>query len=187
MLMEDEAIIQLYFDRAERAIAETKQKYGRLCRSIAYGILRSSEDAEECENDTYWSAWDAMPPARPSVLSAFLGKITRNLSLDRYEYLHAQKRGGGEIPSLLDELAECVPDTGSADVLSDLALKELLNGFLSGLGEDARRIFLRRYWFGDSVAEIAARYRFSVSKVKMSLLRSRRELEQILQKEGFAL
>lgn len=185
--MEDEEIIGLYFARIERAIEETRTKYGRMCRSIAYGILKSLEDAEECESDTYLRAWDTMPPTRPAVLPAYLGKLTRNLSLDRYDYLHAEKRGGGEIPVLLDELAECVPDSGGLDALDDTALKDALNGFLEALPPEGRKIFLRRYWFGDSVAEIARRYGFTASKVKMSLLRSRQRLESALEKEGISL
>lgn len=186
MPMEDERIIQLYFSRSEDAITETRTKYGRMCRGIAYGILRSHEDAEECESDTYLKAWIAMPPTRPKILSAFLGKITRNLSFDRYEYLHAGKRGGGEIPLIFDEIAECIPDGRGFDQITDMTLKDILNQFLGNLSVDARKIFIRRYWFGDSVAEIAKKYGFSSSKVKMSLMRSRNELEEVLQKEGFS-
>lgn len=184
--MDDESIIELYFLRAESAICETKAKYGRMCRGIAFGILKSREDAEECESDTYLKAWNSIPPARPNILSAFLGKITRNLALDRYEYLRAEKRGGGEIPLLLDELADCVSG-GGLDEMDDGALRETLNGFLAGLSADARKIFLRRYWFGDSVADIARRCGFTQSKVKMSLMRSRGELAAALTKEGIAV
>lgn len=187
MLLEDATIIQLYFDRLESAIFATREKYGRMLQSIAYGILRSREDAEECESDTYLKAWNAIPPTRPAVLSAFLGRITRNLSLDRYDQLRAEKRGGGEIPLLLDELAECLPDGEDFDRASELALKELLNRFLAELSPEARRFFLRRYWFGDTVAEVAERYGCGASKVKMSLLRSRKKLEAALREEEFSV
>lgn len=186
--MEDEAIIDLYFARAERAIAETRDKYGRLLRSVAYGILRSMEDAEECESDTYFKTWKEIPPTRPNVFSAFLTKITRNLSLDRYDKLHAEKRGGGEVPMLLDELAECVPDRGNVtDRLEAAELTGVINGFLEKIKPDARIIFMRRYWYGDTVQEIAEKCGFGTSKVKMSLARSRKGLKKLLEDKGYDL
>jgi len=182
--MEDRAIVALYWKRAETAILETKKQYGRLLLSISRGILRNEEDAEECENDTYLRAWDTIPPKRPEKLSAFLAKITRNLSLDCYDAKHAEKRGGGEVPLLLDELAEVIADetTFPADTED---LSEVLNAFLGRLKPDARTIFLRRYWFGDSVQEISARSGFGESKIKMSLLRTRQSLKEVLEKEGY--
>lgn len=185
--MEDQDIIALYFARSERAIGKTQEKYGRMLQSIALGILRSRSDAEECENDTYLQAWNSMPPARPSVLSAFLSRITRNLSLDRYDKLHAQKRGGGEIPLILDELSECIPDRSSDDLTGEKELSETIDQFLSGLSRESRVIFMRRYWFGDTVKEIALKGGFGLSKVKMSLSRSRKELKKVLEKEGYVL
>lgn len=186
--MEDEAIIDLYFARAERAITETRDKYGRLLISLAYGILRSMEDAEECENDTYFKAWNEIPPTRPNVFSAFLAKITRNLSLDRYDKMHAEKRGGGEMPLLLDELAECVPDRESVtDELEGKELTGIINDFIGKMKPDARIIFMRRYWFGDTVQEIAEKCGFGTSKVKMSLARSRRALKEVLERRGYDL
>lgn len=184
--MDDRVIIELYFKRAESAIAETRNKYGRMLKSIALGILRNMEDAQECESDTYLKTWETIPPVRPDVFSAFLSKITRNLSLDRYEYIHAKKRGSGEIPALLDELAECIPSQGS-EYADEMALREILDVFLSGLKKDARVIFMRRYWFGDSVAEIAEGYGCSTSKVKMSLMRARKNLKALLEKEGYMI
>ena len=174
--MDDRAIVALYWKRAETAILETKKQYGRLLRSISRGILRNEEDAEECENDTYLRAWDTIPPKRPEKLSAFLAKITRNLSLDRYDAMHAEKRGGGEVPLLPDETAFPTDTEG---------LSEVLNAFLGRLKPDARTIFLRRYWFGDSVQEISARSGFGESKIKMSLLRTRQSLQEALEKEGY--
>ena len=182
--MEDRAIVALYWARLEIAILETKKQYGRLLRSISRGILKSEEDAEECENDTYLKAWDTIPPQKPEELSAYLAKITRNLSLDRYDAMHAEKRGGGEVPLLLDELTEVIAN--DAAFPSDTgALCEVLNAFLGSLKADARNIFLRRYWFGDSVQEISERSGFGESKIKMSLLRSRQGLKEVLEKEGY--
>ena len=182
--MDDRAIVALYWKRAETAILETKKQYGRLLLSISRGILRNEEDAEECENDTYLRAWDTIPPKRPEKLSAFLAKITRNLSLDRYDAKHAAKRGGGEVPLLLDELAEVVADEKAFPTDTE-GLSEVLNAFLGRLKPDARTIFLRRYWFGDSVQEISARSGFGESKIKMSLLRTRQSLQEALEKEGY--
>ena len=186
--MEDQIIIDMYFARDEQAIACTRDKYGRLLRSIAYGILKSHEDSEECENDTYLKTWSVIPPTRPSALQEFLAKITRNLSLDRYDSMHAAKRGAGEVPLMLDELEECIPDQGGSatdDESDDEELKRILNKFLEGLPQDARKIFMRRYFFGDSVNEIADKLGFGKSKVKMSLSRSRDSLKVLLEKEGY--
>lgn len=187
-VMEDEMIIELFWQRSDRAIAETQGKYGRMLRSIAYGILRSQEDAEECENDTYLRTWNTIPPKRPDVLSAFLSKIARNLSLDRYDEIHAQKRGSGEVPALLDELAECVPDGNNPFAgVENAKLTEQINHYLKELKPDARVIFMRRYWFGNSVQEIAEMTGFGQSKIKMSLLRTRKELKRALEKEGYSI
>jgi RNA polymerase sigma-70 factor (ECF subfamily) len=186
--MDDQQIIDLYWARSENAISETAEKYGKYCHTIAYHILHNDEDSEECVNDTYLRAWEAMPPQRPHRLSAFLGKITRNLSLDRYKRLAAEKRGSGQVPLALDELLDCVPTGDSAEkTADDLALTESLNRFLGTLSVDSRRIFLRRYWYLTPVKEIAAEASISESKVKMSLLRSRKELKKFLEKEGIAL
>lgn len=187
--MDDQAIIDLYFSRSEHAIDETQSKYGRMLRSLSYGILRSWQDAEECENDTYLKAWNAMPPTRPRVLSSFLSKITRNLSLDRCDEIHALKRGAGEVPVLLDELSECIPDTsgGAEESLEAQELTDLINRYLGSMKSDARNIFMRRYWYGDSIREIADRSGYSLSKIKMSLSRSRKGLKALLEKEGRAV
>lgn len=186
--MDDQQIIDLYWARSENAITETAHKYGPYCHSIAYHILYSKEDSEECVNDTYWKAWGAMPPQRPNQLRTFLGKITRNLSLNRWEKHTAEKRGAGQVPLALDELAECVPAPDSVErTVDDLALTELLNDFLSGLPVQTRRIFMRRYWYLCSVKEIAADCAVSESKVKTTLFRTRNKLKQHLEKEGVAL
>lgn len=186
--MEDRQIVDLYWARSESAISETAEKYGRYCHYIAYNILHNNEDSEECVNDTYLNAWGAMPDQRPNKLSAFLGKITRNLSLNRWERYNAEKRGAGQIPLALDELHDCIPSPDSANqIVDDLALVELFNRFLASLPKEKRKIFIRRYWYLSPIAEIAADYSMSESKVKMSLLRSRNALKQVLEEEGIDL
>ena len=186
--VEDKQIIDLYWARAETAISETAKKYGRNCHSIAFNILYSHEDSEECVNDTFFNAWRTIPPQRPSKFAAFLGTITRHLSLNRWEQYSAEKRGCGQVPLVLEELNDCIPTSENVEQLvDDLALTELLNRFLGTLSTDSRKIFMRRYWYMNTVKEIARGYSMSESKVKMSLLRSRNELKQLLEKEGFDL
>ena len=186
--MDDLQIIDLYWARSESAVAETSRKYGPYCRSIAYGILRSEEDSEECVNDTWLHAWNAMPDQRPERLSAFLGRITRNLALKKREKDSAKKRGAGEVPLALEELTECLPYADHSDrIVEDMVLADALNRFLASLKAEKRKIFLRRYWYLSPVREIAADLGISESKVKMSLLRSRSELRQMLEKEGIEL
>lgn len=186
--MEDSQIIQLYFERSEDAISQTAIKYGGYCRTIAYNILHSIEDSQECVNDTYLKTWNTIPPCRPKKFAAFLGRITRNLSLNRYRNYTAEKRGGGEIPAALDELEECIPSPYDAnDPTDEIVLADVLNRFLAALPAEQRKIFMRRYWYISSVKEIAGDYGISESKVKMSLLRSRNQLKAILEKEGIAL
>lgn len=186
--MEDRQIVDLYWARSENAISETEIKYGRYCYYIAHNILHNDEDSEECVNDTYLNAWNAMPDHRPNKLSTFLGKITRNLSLNRWELYNAEKRGSGQILLALDELHECIPSTESVDrIVDDLTLAEIFNRFLAALPKEKRTIFMRRYWYLSPIAEIASDYSMSESKVKMSLLRSRKELKQLLEKEGISL
>lgn len=184
--MEDTQIINLYFARNEQAIKETDTKYGGYCYSIAYNILTNQEDAEESVSDTYLSAWNAMPPRRPPALAAFLGKITRHISIDRWRKYRSFKRGGGQIEIALDELSECVSGAESAE---DSAIrKEILssiNRFLGKLSDVERSVFLCRYWYLDSIEQIADKSGFSASKVKSMLLRIRKRLNTQLEKEGF--
>lgn len=188
MFMDDREIIELYWARSERAISETTEKYEGYCRAIAFRILHSDQDSEECVNDTWLKAWNAMPPQRPAVLSTFLGRITRNLALDRWKGQTAEKRGGGEMAAALEELGECVsaPDDVAAAV-EDIALAEAISRFLCSLPRQSQKFFVQRYWYVCSVREIADNCRVSVSKVKMSLLRARRDLRAFLQKEGIPL
>lgn len=182
--MEDADIIDLYYERSQSAIAETKSKYGRMLMSISFGIVKNTLDAEECENDTYLKTWNAIPPERPNIFSAFLSRIIRNLSLNRYEELHAQKRNMTDIPVLLDELSECIPARNNVDdYMNEQILKQSLNMFLKSLKKDDRIIFMRRYWFCDSIEEISKKFGYGTSKIKMSLLRSRKKLKMKLKDE----
>lgn len=184
--MEDSRIIELYWQRSEQAISETEQKYGNYCHSISYRILKDREDAKECVNDTWLSAWEHMPPQRPTLFSAFLAKITRNLSLKRYEKQSAKRRGGGQVALVLEELEECVPAYGDVEQEVDLnQLTNLLNYFLEKLEEENRHLFVLRYWYLYPVRELAARCGMGQSKVKMRLMRMRDELRELLEREGY--
>lgn len=186
--MDDAKIVQLYFDRDEQAIPATADKYGNYCTSIANNILGNHEDAEECVNDTYLNTWNAIPPHRPKMLSTFLGKIVRNLAFNRYKHNTADKRGGGEIAAVLDELAGCV--SGSENVEQAYEYKELIaaiNGFLGTLPADKRNIFVCRYWYTDSISDIAARFDMTYSAVSMMLNRIRTKLHNYLIARGYEL
>ena len=182
--MDDNLIIDLYWQRNQRAIADTETKYGPYCHAIAYNVLYSPQDAEECVNDTWLRAWEAMPPQRPGKLSAFLGRITRNLALDRYDYLHASKRSGS-FDLLLSELSDCIPS--GQDDYARLELSQILSAFLRTLPENQRNIFLRRYWFCESIDTLAKRYDMSQSAVKSNLFRTRNRLKAYLEKEGIGI
>lgn len=182
--MEDSQIIELYWQRCENAIAETSKKYGRLCRKIAFNIVGNYSDAEECENDTYVATWNAIPPTRPNVFSAFLSKITRNIALNRYEYNKAQKRNN-EFDVILSELEECIASkTSVEDSFEEGVLASMLDDFLEELKQETRVIFVRRYWYSDSVKDIAKRLQISESKVKTVLFRTRKELQDYLAERG---
>ncbi len=183
--MEDRKIVDLYWQRDENAIPETAAKFGGYCRTIAYNILSDAEDAEECLNDTWLRAWNTMPTNRPSRLAPYLGKLSRWISLTRLREKTSLKRGGGETALVLDELADAV-DSG-ADVEKAVELKELnaaLRRFLKTLGETERQVFLARYWFIASIAEIAEKFGFSESKVNSMLHRTRKKLLGYLKEEG---
>lgn len=183
--MEDEQIVTLYWNRDEAAIQETQAKYDRYLTKIACNILADMEDSRESVNDTYLAAWNTMPPRRPNILSAFLGKLTRYISLDRWKKRSAQKRGGGQVALSLEELEECI--SGGDDPEKEVDRKELLrylNRFLDALSETQRRVFVCRYWYLESIPEIAARFGFSESKVTAMLHRLREKLRARLQLEG---
>jgi RNA polymerase sigma-70 factor (ECF subfamily) len=186
--MDDPKIVQLYWDRDEQAIPATADKYGRYCTAIAKNILGSNEDAEECVNDTYLNAWNSMPPHRPSVLSTFLGKLTRNLSFNRYKHNTADKRGGGETTAVLDELLEIVSDTDSVE--QEINRKELVKAidtFLGTLSADKRGIFICRYWYFDSISTIASSFGMTENNVSVNLNRTRLKLHNYLLERGFEL
>ena len=186
--MEDSAIIDLYWAREERALSETDTKYGGYCRSIAHNILQNREDTEECVSDTWLHAWNSMPPQRPGILSAFLGRITRNLSFDRCKYQQAAKRGGGALPLALDELGECIPSAQRVEyALEQKELAAVIDRFLRTLPEKDCNLFLRRYWYVDSISVIADRYGMKENTVKSILFRTREKLRKFLGEEGIAV
>lgn len=184
--MDDKSIVDLYFSRDQEAITQTDKKYGHYCYRIAYNILTNKEDAEESVSDTYVAAWRVIPPRRPSVLSTFLGKITRHIAIDRWRERNASKRGGGEVPLALEELQDCV--AGMQNVEMDYERKEIIKAyvkFLDALPVTERRVFLCRYWYVDSVEAIADKFGFSQSKVKTMLHRTRSKLRKQLAEEGY--
>lgn len=185
--MDDEAIVRLYWARNEEAIPETARKYGRYCYAIAHNILGSREDAEECVNDAYLSAWNAIPPHRPHRLAAFLGKITRNLSLNRRKYRGADKRAGDAVALALDELAECVGQNIVDEAVDGNALARELDRFLEGQPAQRRIYFVRRYWYLDSVSAIAARCGVSENSVSVTLNRMRKSLKAYLCERGYSV
>ena len=183
--MEDTKIIDLFWERDESAIRETEITYGRYCRTIAFNILGDEEDVQECLNDTWLGAWNSIPPARPACLSAFLAKITRNLAISKYRAKYAKKRTGDRLSESLDELGECIPV--STDNVSQAVdrrmLEDAINGFLDSVSEKQRNIFVRRYFYMDSIAAIAQMYHLGQSDVKVTLMRMRRSLQKILEEE----
>ncbi len=186
--MDDNKIIELYMARSEDAISETSKKYGRYCHYIAYSILHDDEDSAECVNDTYLRAWNSIPPKHPNRLQTFLGKITRNLSLNKREMLSAEKRGNGQASMILDELSECIPSQeDTASTVDSMVIKDVLDSFLDELPVEARKIFVRRYWYMSSVKEIADEYGLSESKVTVTLFRTRCKLKALLEREGIIL
>lgn len=186
--MEDAKIIELFFSREEQAIAEAQSKYGAYCFAVAYGILQDRRDAEECVNDTFLSAWRSIPPEHPKYLSAYLGRITRNLSLKKWRARNAQKRKGDETALTLQELADCLPARDTVeDAIGASELARLLEGFLRELPDTERRVFLRRYWHHEPIAEIGKRFGFGESKVKVMLFRTREKLRKYLERNGIPL
>ena len=184
--MEDRQIIELYWQRNADAISETAGKYGAYCFQVADNILHDTGDSEECVNDTWLRAWNAMPPERPNVLRMFLAKITRNLSFDRFNARNAKKRGGGEIALVLDELEECL--ASGTDVETAYEGKELgqcIKRFVRGLSEQDGNVFVRRYFFTDPVSAIARRYGLTENNVMVILSRTRKKLKLELMKEGY--
>lgn len=187
--MDGDAIVELYLNRDENAIGESARAYGPRLRALALGITEDRQTAEECENDTYMEAWNSIPPHEPKgYLYAFLARITRHIALNRCRERDRLKRGGGLVCRLSEELEQCIPAPDNAACrLDELALSRAINGFLGTLSPEKRGVFLRRYWYMDSVAAIAGRYGMSQSKVKSMLARSRKQLKEYLEKEGYVL
>ena len=186
--MEDSRIVELYLKREESAISETAAKYSNRLRLLSYRIVKEMQTAEECENDTYLAAWNSIPPHEPKdYLYMFLARITRNMSLNRCRDRERLKRSG-LICELSAEMEQCIPAPDDVECrLSEMMLKEAINGFLGTLTEEKRNVFLRRYWYLDSVEEISRRYVISKSKVKTMLLRMRGQLREYLEREGYTL
>ena len=186
--MNDSQIVALFFDRDQRAIEETAARYGNYCYSIVHNILNNREDAEEAVSDTYLALWASIPPHKPTVLRTFLGKIARRTALKQWEKMRTQKRGGGEVALALEELSEYLSDGSTPETAIQTAeLTQILNAFLRNLPKEERQVFVCRYWYLDSIADIAARFGFSQSKIKSMLARTRIKLRAALTKEGIAL
>lgn len=185
--MHDDDIVKLFWARSETAISELSSKFGHYCYTIAYNVLSNYQDAEECVNDTYLTTWTIIPPNQPNNLSAFIGRIIRNIALDKYDYNIAKKRNG-TFDALLSELDECI--SSPADVEKQCSEGEIaacISAFLRKLDYENRNVFLRRYWYSDSVSNIAGRFEMSESKVKSMLFRTRNKLRFFLEKEGIEL
>lgn len=184
--MEDSQIIELYWTRSEEAIQETDRAYGRKLHALADKILHNLEDAEENVSDTYMKAWDTIPPRRPDYFFAYLAKICRNFALDRLDWRNAAKRKA-EVVTLTQEMELCIPDRSHDRKLEGEEIGRVLDRFLESLSQESRLIFMRRYWFTDSIQDIAARYNISQSKVKTQLYRARAKLRACLEKEGICV
>ena len=186
--MKDEKIVSLYWQRNEAAIQETERKYSRYLTAIAYNILSDYEDSKESVNDTYLKAWNCMPPHRPVILSTFLGKITRQLSIDMFRKKKSKKRSGSEYTLSLSELSECIPgSTTPEQALEFTLLADAVNTYIASLPEESAHIFLCRYFFLDSIRSIASYHNATESKIKSSLSRTRTGLRKYLKQEGFFL
>ena len=183
--MEDREIVALYWSRSETAIDETRLKYEPYLMKIAKNILKDLEDCRECVSDTYLRAWNSMPPHRPAILATFLGKITRRIAIDKWRARSAEKRGGGELPLALSELADCIPSRKTVEqAVADAELEAAINRFVLSLPLTRRRVFLCRYWYLDSIAAIAKQFGLSQSSVKVLLHRTRKALRTFLEQEG---
>lgn len=186
--MQDSEIIELFWQRDESAITVTVRQYGGYCHTIAYNILQSKEDAEECVNATWLAAWQSIPPQKPERLATYLGKLTRNISINRYHQANAQKRGMGQTALALSELDECIPDRSNVEQAYDeKQLVDAIERFLQEQPAQKRNIFIRRYWALYSIHEIAVHYGMSDSKVTSLLFRMRKALKALLVKEDIVL
>lgn len=185
--MEDHEIIALFFRRSEEAVAAASRKYGAYCRSVVTNILSNREDVEECLNDTWLAAWDSIPPNRPDRLRVYLARIARNTALNRRKELTAQKRGGGAVDAVLEELHECISGSGMDEALDELVLRSAINTFLRSQPKQKRDIFIRRYWAMEPVNNIAKALGLRRGQTATILYRMRWELKEFLEKEGITL
>lgn len=185
MALEDSQIVSLYWDRNETAIDYTDKKYGKYLAKIAYNILADREDSQESVNDTYLAAWDSMPPHKPQVLSTYLGKLTRRISIDLFRRKNSQKRGGGEYILSLQELESCIGNDTTQQAVDMQLLTKTIEKYLQEISPEARNVFLGRYYYLDPVKKVAAYCRISESKAKILLYRTRQGLWEHLQREGF--
>lgn len=182
--MRDEEIVNLYWNRQEKAIEETDKKYGRYCNMISFNILQNNEEAKECVNDTYLKTWNNIPPQRPNILKVYIGKIARNLAINQYERKKAKKRDY-TLEIALEELNECISSNDNVEKELDYnELVKALNDFLSGLSKDKRKIFLERYWYLYSIKEISSKNKITESNTKIILLRVRKQLKDYLKEGG---
>lgn len=184
--MDDSRIIELFFARSEQAVEELRQKYEKLCRTIARGILPDPRDVEECENDTWMQVWNAIPPERPDYLSAYVGRITRNLAINRLRHDKSKKRGG-ELESIHAELHDCIPDGHNVEAAADDTVLQCIQHFLERQSPRDRAMFLRRYFYLESVRDLAASFGVTASAVSTRLGRMRAKLKLELEKEGITL
>ena len=185
--MEDNQIIELYFSRDESALTETATKYGAFCLCIAMNVVNVREDAEECVNDTYHTAWNQIPPTKPDSFKAFLGRIVRNFAISKYRAMHAKKRFNG-LEVMLSELEDCIPSTKSVEQeIEAKELSEYINIWLEGLKAEDRALFVRRYWYGDEVHELAKKCGVSGTQMTQRMLRLRRKLKAFLEEKGVVL
>ena len=183
--MDDKRIIELFWERSEQAIAETDKKYGKYILHIARNILENDEDACEVQNDTYMRVWDTIPPNRPDILRAYVGTISRNLSLDRYRQKYSQKRG--VVSVAIDELGECISDTSASDETESARICDALNRFVAQLPARTRKIFVLRYWYMFSIEQIACEHSMKNNTVTTILFRTRKELKKFLEKEEISV
>lgn len=185
--MEDLKIVELYWNRIEAAISETAKKYGNYLYIISYNILRSEEDSEECLNDTYMKAWNTIPPQRPTKLKAFLSKITRNLSLDTYRHSRRVKRGGGEVELVIDELSNIISTDNVEEYMDEQHVLSCINIFLESQSREKRNLFLMRYFYFYSISEIAKHSGRSEKNISSDLYRIKKDLKEMLQREGVSI
>lgn len=184
--MNDKEIVQLFFERSQQAITKLSQKYGRLCFHIAFTILKCEEDAEECENDTYFKTWNSIPPTEPMCLRAYVSRIVRNLALSRYQYNHRQMRDG-HLQVYLSELQDCIPASQDVEASADDTVSSAIQAFLSTQDLTTRALFIQRYFYMEHISVLSRKFGLKESNISTKLNRTRSKLKQYLEKEGIVL